>query len=372
MQQYSCAFIACFVFMLTSLTGIVADESKTVVPVNSSLIKPIVAASSQEQSDSISSTKVLNQLVVRVGVLKFGTVNWEVDVIKHHQLDKKYGFKLNITSLASKNASAVALQGGAVDIILTDWLWVNRQRFEQKNYSMLPTTKAHGGVYVATNSAINSLVDLKGKKIGIAGGAVDKSWLLLQAYSQKKYGFDIKKEAEPIFAVPPLLNRLMLRGDLAAAINFWHYGARLKASGYKQLVTVPDMLQELGVETEIPLLGWVFDQLWADENSKAISRFLQAFREAKHILSSSDNEWHRLAALIKAENTTVLALLKKDYRAGLLNQFGQKEISATQKIFDILAKNSGSALVGKATGLSDGTFWRTSLLENDFSSKMRK
>ena len=80
------------------------------------------------------SLEVQAQPTVRVGVLKFGTVNWEIDVIKHHQLDKKYKFNLEVTPLASKNASAVALQSNAVDIILTDWLWVNRQRFEQKSY----------------------------------------------------------------------------------------------------------------------------------------------------------------------------------------------------------------------------------------------
>ena len=319
-----------------------------------------------------SSFHVVAQPQVRVGVLKYGTVNWEIDVIKHHQLDKKFQFELKVTSLASKNASAVALQSHAVDIILSDWLWVNRQRFEHKTYTMFPTSMATGGLYVSASSAVESLADLKGKKIGIAGGAVDKSWLLLQAYSQKKYGLDLKNEAEPTFAVPPLLNRLMLRGDLDAAINFWHYGARLKAAGYKPLVTVPQMLAELGIKAKIPLLGWVFDQTWANEHPKALTRFLQASLEAKQILFSSEQEWQRIRPLIKAENTEVLITLKKDYRAGLLRQFGSKEIEASKRVFEILAAQGGSALVGKATALSDGTFWRKNMLENANNAKVVK
>lgn len=306
---------------------------------------------------------------VRVGVLKFGTVNWEIDVIKHHQLDKKYQFDLKVMSLASKNASAVALQSDAVDIILSDWLWVNRQRFENRHYTIFPTSMATGGLYVSASSAITSLADLKGQKVGIAGGAVDKSWLLLQAYSQKKYGLDLKNEAVPTFAAPPLLNRLMLRGDLAGAINFWHYGARLKAAGFKQLVTVSQMLTEFGIEAEIPLIGWVFDQIWAKEQPKAITRFLHASLEAKKILFSSDHEWQRLRSLIKAENDEVFSTLKKDYRAGLLRQFGAKEIAASKQVFDILAEQGGSALVGKATTLSDGTFWQESLLNETVNTK---
>lgn len=301
---------------------------------------------------------------VRVGVLKYGTVNWEIDVIKHHQLDKKYQFGLKVTSLSSKNASAVALQSDAVDIILSDWLWVNRQRFDQRMYTMFPTSMATGGLYISANSSIKSLVDLKGKKVGIAGGSVDKSWLLLQAYSQKKYGVDLKTATKPVFAVPPLLNRLMLRGDLDAAINFWHYNARLKAAGYQSLVTVPQMLTALNIEGKIPLLGWVFDQQWANENPKALTRFLQASAEAKKILLSSDKEWQRIRPLINAENSDVFALLKKDYRAGVLSEFGSKEIAASQRVFEILAEQGGRALVGKATALSEGTFWGKDTLEN--------
>lgn len=304
------------------------------------------------------------QPTVRVGVLKFGTVNWEIDVIKHHQLDKKYQFDLKVTPLASKNASAVALQSNAVDIILTDWLWVNRQRFENKLYSIYPMSKTHGGLYIPAHSDIKTITDLKGKKIGIAGGAVDKSWLLLQAYSQKVYGLDLKKEAKPTFAVPPLLNQLMLRGELTAAINFWHYGARLKAAGFKQLITIPEILTELGVKAQVPLLGWVFDQGWAFDNRNALNAFLQASAEAKQILFSSDEEWQRLRPLIKAENDVVFTTLQTDYRAGLLSQFGSHEIAASQRIFEILAEQGGSALVGKATALSEGTFWQKNSVDN--------
>lgn len=84
--------------------------------------------------------------VVRVGVLKFGTINWEMDVIKRHQLDQKAGFKLDVVPLASKNASSVALQGEAVDIILSDWVWVSRQRASGKTYAISPTSATAGGM----------------------------------------------------------------------------------------------------------------------------------------------------------------------------------------------------------------------------------
>ena len=60
----------------------------------------------------IPQTRAEEPLSLRVGVLNFGTVSWEMHIIGAHQLDKKRGLDLEIVPLASENALAVALQGG--------------------------------------------------------------------------------------------------------------------------------------------------------------------------------------------------------------------------------------------------------------------
>lgn len=307
---------------------------------------------------------------VHVGVLKYGTVNWEIDVIKHYQLDKKYNFNLQVMPLSNKNASAVALQSKAVDIILGDWLWVNRQRFNGKNYTLFPTSIASGGLYVNSNSTAISLLDIKQDKIGIAGGSVDKNWLLLQAYAQKKYQLKLKDTAEMVFATPPLLNRLMERNNVDAAINFWHYNARLSASGYRLLVSVPHMLAELGITTKVPLLGWVFDQDWAAKDNQKLTGFLQASNEAQQLLLLCDDEWQRIRPLTKAENDKVFIALKNEYRTRLLHKFGTEELKASKQVFTILAQQGGRDLVGKATTLADETFWQTDRINLSVSKKL--
>lgn len=306
---------------------------------------------------------------VTVGVLKYGTVNWEIAVIKHYQLDKKYNIDLQVMPLSNKNASAVALQSKAVDIILNDWLWVNRQRFNGKSYTLFPTSIASGGLYVSANSIVKSLPELTHEKIGIAGGAVDKNWLLLQAYAQKKYQLDLKEATEPVFATPPLLHRLMQRNDVDAAINFWHYSARLSAKGYKLLVSVPQMLAELGVKNNVPLLGWVFEQKWAQEHNQEITGFIQASIEAKKLLLFCDDEWQRIRFLTKAENDEIFISLKKEYRARLLDKFGADEMQASKQVFAILAQQGGRNLIGKATTLAEGTFWTTDNVNLSITNK---
>lgn len=303
------------------------------------------------------------RLTVSVGVLKFGTVNWVLDVIKEHKLDEKHGVDLKVIPLGSKNATHVAVQGKAVNMIVSDWIWVTRQRAENRDYTFVPYSNAAGTLMVSPQSGINTLADLSGKKLGVAGGSIDKTWLLLRAYSQKKLNKDLADIVKPSFAAPPLLNKMALRGDLDGVLNFWHYTAKLKASNFKPLVNMSEVLKELGVERQIPVIGWVFSEKWANENQSTVNGFIAAAQEAQQLLIKSDAEWLRLKPKMKAKTEVMFNTLKLAFREGVPTCFGDEEINAARKTFAILATLGGKKLVGKSTELSEGTFWN-----NDQSS----
>ncbi|WP_407333301.1 ABC transporter substrate-binding protein [Enterovibrio sp. 27052020O] len=295
--------------------------------------------------------------VVKVGVLKFGTINWEMDVIKRNKLDEKAGFVLDITPLAAKNASSVALQGKAVDVIFSDWVWVSRQRAAGKSYTLSPTSATAGGLFAAADLTLATPCDIAGKQLGIAGGAVDKTWVLYQAYCKAKENKDVSEATEQQFVAPPLLNKLLMQGKLPVGINFWHYGARLEAAGFQPVISLDQIVEGLGIDTQVPMLGWVFDEKWADANPQLVAAFLKASAEARGILQTSDEEWDIIRPLTKAENDAVFKALKSSYRRGFSGTFGEAQQKAAAQIFDILAKEGGPKLVGKSDSLSEGTFW---------------
>ncbi len=293
----------------------------------------------------------------KIGLLKFGTVNWEMDVIAHHGLAKAEGLTIDILPMANLQANKIALLGGAVDMIIADWLWVARQRDAGADYTFIPYSRAIGAVIVPKGSDIKTLGDLKGKRVGIAGGPLDKSWLMLRARVKHEYGFDLDSHIEKVFGAPPLLNQQMLLGRLDALITFWHYAARLEAKGYRSLSRLSDTVKALGVPDSVPLIGFTFSQKWAKANREKLEAFVRASRKAKDILATSDAEWTRIKAQTKAKDAATLIALRQGYRAGIPQHWGKAEREGAHAMYLILAKYGGEKLVGSGKVLAPGTFW---------------
>ncbi|GAB4239232.1 MAG: ABC transporter substrate-binding protein [Kiloniellaceae bacterium] len=303
------------------------------------------------------SLPALAEEIIRVGVLKFGTVNWELTTIQRHGLDRKHGFTLEVLPLASDQATKVALQTGEVDMIVSDWLWVSRQRSEGKPYTFVPFSSSVGALMVPAGSDIHDLADLKGKKIAVAGGPLDKSWLLLRGLTQRRHGFDPAEASEPVFGAPPLLAKKAEQGEVDAVLNYWHYSARLEAKGFRRIIGANDAAMELGAKGPISAIGYVFDEPWAAGKTEAVRGFVAASREAKELLRSSDAEWEVLREMTGAKDDATLIALRDRFREGIPARPLSEEMADTAQVYDFLAELGGEKLVGKSKTMAPGTFW---------------
>ena len=295
---------------------------------------------------------------VRIGILKFGTVNWEVDTIKANGFDRANGFDLEVLELAGNDATKVALQAGAVDIIVSDWLFVARQRAEGLKLTFVPYSTSVGAIMVPAESPIREIPDLKGKKIGVSGGPLDKGWLMLRGYAEDRYGFDLAGETEQVFGAPPLLSEKLQQGELAATLNYWNYNAVLEAKGYRTIASGQEAAKNLGASGDISAIGYVFHEDWADKNPELAMGFVKASRAAKERLASTDAEWDRLRPMMNAEEDAVFRTLVARYREGIPSRPMPEEERDTAKVYDFLAEIGGEKLVGAAKTMPEGTFWR--------------
>lgn len=293
--------------------------------------------------------------VIRLGVLAFGTLEWELAALKNEKLLDAAVFEIQTQTLASPQAAEVALQAEAVDMIVSDWIWTSRMRSSGSDFTFYPYSNTSGALVVPANSTIKSLKDLSGKKLGIAGGELDKNWLLLQALANQQ-AVDLKTTTTA-FGAPPLLNQQLAQGRIDAVLNYWHFSARLEGQGYKQILDGKAILTGLGIKEEVPSLGYVFKQSWANQHKTALEHFFSASAQAKDKLCTDNAAWKKIVPLTKADDEATQTKLHDRYCAGRVTQWGVPEQQAAGRIYTLLRKLSNNKLTGTAETIQAGTFW---------------
>ena len=294
---------------------------------------------------------------VRLAVQKTGTFAWELAVIRAHGLDKQADLSIEPVELASPEAGKIALRAGSADIIVSDWLWVSRERSLGGKVTFYPYSSALGAVMVPDNSPMHTLADLKGHTLAVAGGPIDKSWLLLQA-SLKQDGIDLKTESNIIYGAPPLLTAKALSGESDATLNYWNFCAALQAKGFRRLAGIEDILPKLGAKGRTAMVGYVFDESWGNSHADLLARFIAMTRKAKQILSTSDADWDQIRSLTGATDAATLRAYRDGYRQGIPRRSVIEEEEDARVLYRVLAKTGGRDLVGPAPELDAGTFYR--------------
>jgi NitT/TauT family transport system substrate-binding protein len=294
---------------------------------------------------------------IRVAMQRTGTLAWELDIIKAHGLDKKAGLQIETIELASTEAGKIALKGGSADLMLSDWLWVARERSLGDGLVFYPSSSTLGAVMVPAQSAIRDIADLKGRKLAVAGGPLDKSWLLLQALARRS-GIDLRRQATIVYGAPPLLSEKQIQGETDAVLTFWNFCADLESRGQRGAILVADVMRSLGAKGPVAIVGYTFDSGWAAENPSVVDRFLDATRQAKEILASSEAEWQRLAPRIGVREPAALAIYRQRYQEGIVRRPLSEEEADARALYQILTEIGGTELVGPARELAPGTFYR--------------
>lgn len=293
---------------------------------------------------------------IRIGVQASGTLDWELAELRREPSASETGFELTIQRLANAEAGKIALQSGAVDLIVSDWIWVSRMRSIGTDLAFYPYSSSSGALVVPNDSTIRSITDLPGKRLGIAGGELDKNWLLLQALA-KQTKIDLNADASKIFGAPPLINEQLKQKRIDAALNYWHFAARLETEGYRRVIDGKGLLTGLGIEQIVPTLGYVFKRSWASSRKNAINSFFKASRQAKERLCTQDEAWRTAVPMSEAEDAQLRQMLRQRYCEGLVTQWGEEEWRAADRIYALLRTVSGNRLTGQSQRLQPGTFW---------------
>lgn len=293
---------------------------------------------------------------IRVATLKTGTLAWELEVVRGHRLDVQANLIIDAIELASTEAGKIALKGGAADVVVSDWVWVARERALGDNLMFYPYSSALGAVMVPDNVRMRGVGDLKGKKLGVAGGPLDKSWLLLQALALRS-GTDLRSETSIVYGAPPLLAQKALQGETDATLTFWNFAAALEAQGMRPAITMQNVVKSLGANGEVAIVGYVFDGGWAVRNRSVLDRFLAVMRKAEWILADTPAEWARLAPRIGVSEPDGLEVYRRRFREGIPKRPLPDEFADARYLYRVLASIGGTYLVGPSSDLDPDAFY---------------
>ena len=285
--------------------------------------------------------------VLRIAVLKHGTVNWLTDTILAHDLDDAAGYRLETIELAGRPATSIAFQAGEVDVIVADWAWGLQQRGRGDDLRFAPYSRALGALM--TDGSVDGLCDLRGRPVGVVGGERDKSWLVLQALVRKECGFDLAEETTTLVGAAPLMSQQLLDGAVDAVSTYWNHAAELEAAGMTRLIGVEEAMMRLGIDPAPALIGFVWN---ADRTEGDLIRvFLGSVTAAQDILAESDAEWDRLRPRMEAESDAEFRFLRDYFRAGIARDWRPEETEAAAALHRLLVETGGKVFAAEA-----GTF----------------
>ncbi len=297
--------------------------------------------------------------LVFVGVPLFGPAPWEIDVIEHHNLAAVEDLQIEIVDIGGKLVPPVALETEATDFVMTDHLFISQQRWQGADYTFVPHTKLGGNLIARSDSGITAIEDLDGKSIAIANGISEHSWLLFRAYSRAALETDIGAVLESITKVssPSLLSDPIRSGAVNAVVNEWQPSVRLRHLGNRQILSIDDTLDALGLADQPAIHGWAFRESFAQEYPDIAMGFLRVSLEARRILLTSDAEWDRLRLSLPVQDEAELVAMREAYRAAIITSYGTEQRIAAEQFFDILRREGGVDYVAGTEALAPGTFF---------------
>jgi NitT/TauT family transport system substrate-binding protein len=210
---------------------------------------------------------------------------------------------------------------------------------------------------MTNNAGIHAVNDLIGKKLGVAGGPLDKSWLLLKAFALRQ-GVDLEKQATVLYGAPPLLAEKAAQGEIDAVLEFWNFAVDLEAQGFRRAIEMTRVEKALGAKNDPIVTGYVFEESFAATHERPLSRFFAMMKKARALIASDEKAWRAAATHIREKDKATLELYRKRYiEATPKGELREQEEDAA-KLFAVLAQIGGEKLVGPEKSLDAGVFYR--------------
>lgn len=276
------------------------------------LAATLAACGSSKSEDSSADSNTPKELpTLHFGAYP-GTQSVPLLAMTDQKIDEKHGFKLDVKSFQTPAALNSAIVAGAVDAgfgSVTDMAIARSQgqKVVMINRLMTPAEV----VLVKKDSSINTLADLKGKKVGVFSGTTTGSFSMLAAGANganlvKNLATDITVVTAPDAAMLGLLDQ----GEIVAAFPTLTGAIPAILSGkYKQIANVRDDYNKtFGTKTAPGTVMVTTTEGFAKDNAQVLKAFNAALAESVTYVQNTPKIWDDYVASIKMTDSGAAAL----------------------------------------------------------------
>lgn len=263
-------------------------------------------------------------------------------------IGKKYGLDIQLIPLSTTGQQWTSMRAGDADISSGSVLDLLRQRQAGLKAKAIRGFSTFGNAILAPpDKPFSKLSDLKGVRVGTPS-AILLDWMILRAAGLKSENFDIGKDTQVSESSPPLLNQLMLRGQLDAALQFApDFALQPTTEGtLKVVTTVPQVMAKAGFDPQVFYLTYNLTDAWREKYPDGAARIVAAMDEAVELMDKDDSIWPALAKRSGVEDPKLLPSFIAAQRGAFKTTFSKDKLAPTQALFDELVKIVGPETMG--------------------------
>jgi len=250
-------------------------------------------------------------------------------VMERHGILDRFGLKADtIKSLSPANLHLMVAEG-KVDIGFAGFTTMATARAEGKDIIVI-----HGVfspvnmVFVAKNSSIHSLSDLKGKKLGVFGGPGSTTFAFLAVIARKWYGIDLFHDVELVTAPAPALIELLRKGDLDAALLGTTESVQTNArQQYRVLVDLSEEYKTHQGGRAPAHVTVATSEAFAKSHPDIVRDYLKAYDTTVEYIRTHPEVWDEYAESIKMENPDERALLQQKMAPNIVGKWDEEQIA---------------------------------------------
>jgi len=250
-------------------------------------------------------------------------------VMEGHGILEQFGLKADkVKSLSPANLHLM-LAERKVDIGFGGFTTMATARSEGKDIIVI------GGVFspvnmvfVAKNSSIQSLRDLKGKQLGAFGGPGSTTFAFLAVIARNWYGIDLFKEVNIVSAPGPALVELLGRGDIDAALLGTTESIQMFAQQrYRVLLDLSAEYKAHQGGRAPAHVTVATNEEFAKTHGDIVRDYMKAYKATLEYIRAHPEVWDEYAQSIKMDNPEERALLREKMGPNLVEKWDADQIS---------------------------------------------